>query len=99
MRMLMKVQIPTEAGNEAIEDGSLPEIFGKSLEALNVEAAYFVAEDGMRTGLLFFEMEDSSDIPSAAEPFFLGMGAKITVVPAMNPEEMRSGVAKAMENA
>ena len=68
MRVLMKVQIPTAAGNAAIKDGSLPQIMGKALDALKAEAAYFTSEDGMRTGLIFFEMVDSSDIPPAAEP-------------------------------
>lgn len=99
MRMLLKVQIPTARGNEAIMDGSLPEVIGSSLEALGAEAAYFIAEDGMRTGLIFFDMEDSTGIPSAAEPFFLGLDARITMVPAMNVEEMRAGVAKAMKAA
>ena len=99
MRVMMKVQIPTEAGNAAIKDGSLPQIVGSALEGLKAEAAYFTAEDGMRTGLIFFEMEDSSDIPPAAEPFFLGLGAKITLSPVMNAVEMRAGVAKAIKAA
>ena len=99
MRVLMKVQIPTAAGNDAIKDGSLPEIVGKALEGLKAEAAYFTAEDGMRTALIFFDMADSSGIPQAAEPFFMGLGAKITFSPVMNAEEMRSGVGKAMEAA
>ena len=70
---------------------------GASLEALKAEAAYFTAEDGMRTALIFFEMSDSSDIPSAAEPMFMGMDAKITFSPVMNAQEMQAGVAKAME--
>ena len=97
MRVLMKVQIPTEAGNAAIKDGSLPQIVGNALEALNAEAAYFTSEEGLRTGLIFFDMADSSDIPSAAEPFFMGFGAKITFAPVMNVDEMRAGVGKAME--
>jgi hypothetical protein len=97
MRMMMKVQIPTESGNDAIKDGSLPQIMGTSLEALKAEAAYFIAEDGMRTGLIFFEMNDSSEIPPAAEPLFMGLGAKITLSPVMNAQEMQSGVAKATE--
>ncbi len=44
-------------------------------------------------------MEDSTGIPSACEPFFIGLGAKITLLPAMNAEEMRSGAGKAMEAA
>ncbi len=99
MRMLMKVQLPTEAGNKAIKDGSLPEIMGKAIEALNAEASYFGPEDGMRTALIFFDMADSSGIPPAAEPFFLGLNAKISFVPVMNADEMRAGVQKAMEAA
>jgi hypothetical protein len=99
MRMLMKVQVPTGAGNDAIKDGSLPQIMASSLDALNAEAAYFIAEDGKRTALIFFEMADSSAIPPAAEPFFMGLGAEITLVPAMNVEEMRAGVGKAMQAA
>ncbi len=52
MRVLMKVQVPTEAGNAAIRDGSLPQIVRKALEALEAlkaEAAYFTSEEGMRT--------------------------------------------------
>jgi hypothetical protein len=97
MRMLMKVQMPTESGNDAIKDGSLAEIMASSLGALKAEAAYFTAEDGMRTALIFFDMTDSSDIPPAAEPFFIGLGAKITLSPVMNAQEMQSGVTKARE--
>ena len=99
MRMLMKVEIPTEAGNRAIEDGSLPQIVGKALESLKAEAAYFTAEHGNRTALIFFDMADSSEIPPAAEPFFLGLGAKITFAPVMNAEEMQAGVGRAMNAA
>ena len=99
MRMMMTVQIPTEAGNAAIKDGSLPQILGSTLEALKAEAAYFTSTDGMRTGLIFFDMADSSDIPPAAEPLFHGVGAKITSSPVMNVDEMRAGVGKAMQAA
>ena len=97
MRMMMTVQIPTKAGNAAIKDGSLPQIMGKTLEALKAEAAYFTSEEGMRTGLIFFDMAESSDIPSAAEPLFMGLDAKITFAPVMNADEMRVGVGRAME--
>lgn len=99
MRMLMKVQIPTESGNAAIKDGSLPKLMGQAAEALKAEAMYFTSEDGMRTALIFFDMADSSDIPPAAEPFFMGLQAKITFAPVMNREEMGAGVSKAMEAA
>jgi hypothetical protein len=97
MRVLMKVQIPTAAGNAAIKDGSLPQIVGKAIDGLKAEAAYFTSEEGMRTALIFFDMADSSEIPAAAEPFFMGLNANITFAPVMNADEMRAGVAKAME--
>jgi len=99
MRTLMKVKIPTAAGNEAIKNGSLPEIIGKALTALDAEAAYFTSEDGMRTALIFFDMADSDEIPSAAEPFFMAFDAEITFAPVMNADDMRAGVAKAMDAA
>src|SRR3954465_15866515 len=97
MRMMMKGQMPTGSGNDALKEASLPQIMGASLEALKAEAAYFTADDGMRTALIFFEMNDSSEIPPAAEPFFMGLGAKITFSPVMNAQEMQSGVTKARE--
>jgi hypothetical protein len=99
MRLMMTVQIPTEAGNAAIKDGSLPQILGSALEALKAEAAYFTSTDGMRTGLIFFEMADSSGIPPAAEPFFQGLGANVTFSPVMNADEMRTGIGKTMPTA
>jgi hypothetical protein len=99
MRTLMKVKIPTAAGNEAIKNGSLPQIIGKALASLNAEAAYFTSEDGLRTGLIFFDMTDASDIPAAAEPFFMAFDAQISFEPVMNADDMAAGVAKAMEAA
>ncbi len=99
MRMLMTVQIPTTAGNDAIKDGSLPKIVGAALDALKAEAAYFTSRNGMRTALIIFDMADPSDIPSAAEPFFMGLGANVSFEPVMTAAEMRSGVGRAMEAA
>jgi hypothetical protein len=42
----------------------------------------------MRTALIFFDMTDSCDIPSAAEPFFMGLDAQISFEPVMNADEM-----------
>ena len=53
----------------------------------------------MRTALIFFDMKDSSDIPSAAEPFFMALDAQISFEPVMTADDMRAGIAKAMEAA
>ena len=95
----MRVKIPTATGNAAIKNGSLPEIVGKALDGLKAEAAYFTSEDGMRTALIVFDMADASDIPAAAEPFFMGLDALISFEPVMNADDMRAGIGKAMEAA
>ena len=47
------------------------------------EAAYFAAEDGKRTAFLFLNMDDPSQLPAIAEPWFLAFNASIEATPAM----------------
>ena len=57
--------------------GSLEDTISK----LKAEAAYFVAEHGMRCAMIFFDMKDSADIPVIAEPLFIGLCAELGLVP------------------
>lgn len=97
MRVMMKVTIPTETGNKSIKNESLPKTFGAFIETMKPEAAYFIAEGGHRTGLLFFDLASPDDIPTVAEPFFMNLDATIEITPAMNAADMKAGVAKAMK--
>jgi len=90
MRMLMKVSFPVEAGNRAIADGSLPKTIQSILEEQKPEAVYFVAEEGKRTGYLFLDLEDVSDLPGIAEPWFLAFNASIEATPAMNAQDLQA---------
>jgi len=91
MRMLMKVSIPVETGNTAAVKGSLVATIQQILADLRPEAAYFSEEDGQRTGYIFFEMKDSSQLPSIAEPWFLALSARVTVRPAMTLKDLAEG--------
>jgi hypothetical protein len=95
MRMLMRIQVPTDDGNRAIEDGSLPTVLEKAIAELKPEAAYFVAEDGKRTFYWFLDMTDQSDLPWVAERFFTGLNATVQTTPAMTFEDVQKGLAKA----
>ena len=46
MRMLLKVSMPVEKGNEAAKSGALQRTIQSTMEALKPEAAYFYPEDG-----------------------------------------------------
>jgi hypothetical protein len=92
MRMMLKILIPTEAGNDAIKDGSLGRVLETAMSKLKPEAAYFVAQDGVRSAMMFFDMKDASDIPGIVEPLFLGLNAEIELLPVMNAEDLKKGL-------
>ncbi len=88
MRFMLTFRIPMEAGNEMIKDGSLPETIRAILEDLEPEAAYFSDIEGARGGYFVVNIDDASQIPAIAEPFFLKMGANVQMHPVMTPEDL-----------
>lgn len=95
MRTMLKVHFSAETANAAIKDGRLMNVMASTMERLKPEAAYFTAVDGDRGGYIVFDLKDPSDIPSICEPFFVELGAKCELSPAMTPDDVRAGIAKA----
>ena len=83
MRVLLKVSIPMETGNAAMKDGSFGPKLKSILDQLKPEAAYFIEEHGLRTGMIVADLPDPSGIPAIAEPFFLAFNARVSIHPAM----------------
>ncbi|HKC27195.1 MAG TPA: hypothetical protein VKB75_04210 [Jatrophihabitans sp.] len=92
MRMMATISFPVEAGNKAIEDGSLPKIIEQAAERWKPEAMFFTAVDGKRTAIVVFDMVDSSAIPEFAEPFFMRLNAQVQFAPVMNAEDLQKGL-------
>jgi hypothetical protein len=88
MRVLLKVNIPVETGNAAAKAGKLGSIIQSILGDLKPEAAYFTDDKGMRTGYLFLDLAEASQIPAICEPWFMAFNAAIEIHPAMAPDDL-----------
>src|ERR1700690_4284481 len=89
MRMLLRVSIPVEAGNAAAKDGTMGSTIERILADLKPEAAYFFADDsGQRSGSIVFDLQDTSQIPAVAEPWFLAFNAQVSLRPVMSPQDL-----------
>jgi hypothetical protein len=96
--MLLRVSVPVEAGNAAAKNGTLGSTVERILAGLKPEAAYFYADDeGQRCAAIVFDMQDASQIPSLAEPWFLAFNAKVSFRPIMNQQDLGKAVSSIAE--
>jgi hypothetical protein len=58
------------------------------MQWLEPEAAYF-----SRRPPTSIDMQDSSELPAAADPFFQELGAEVTFQPVMNLDDLQKGLA------
>jgi hypothetical protein len=86
--MLMKVWMPVEPFNTLVRNGTAGAKMQQVLEDIKPEAAYFTAVDGHRGGVIVVNMNDASEIPRLAEPFFLNFDAEVEFHPCMTPEDL-----------
>src|SRR5207249_12096061 len=98
MRFLLKVTIPIETGNAAAKAGKLGATIQAILAEQKPEAAYFSDNNGQRAGYIFLDMQDASQIPAIAEPWFLAFNASIEIHPVMIPDDLAKA-GGAIENA
>ncbi|MFJ7969137.1 DUF3303 family protein [Streptomyces sp. NPDC096324] len=94
MRVMLRATMDTEKGNELIRNGKLPQLMQETMERLKPEAVYFTTNEGCRACYMVFDLQDSSQIPAIAEPFFMSLGAKFEIAPVMNAEDLHKGLAQ-----
>jgi hypothetical protein len=93
MRMLMQVRIPHEVFNAAVRDGSVGKKMQRILGETKAEAVYFTEYDGRRTAIMIINIDNPSEVPKFAEPWFLTFNADVRFHIAMTREDLeRAGI-------
>jgi hypothetical protein len=87
MRFLLKANIPVDTGNAAAKAGTLGGTIQAILADLKAEAVYFTDDHGQRTAFIVLHLQDASQIPALAEPWFLAFNASVEIHPVMIPED------------
>jgi len=88
MRMMVRWTVPAESGNSAVTNGTMQATIESMMKNLKPEAAYFFATDGCRSGMMVFDMQDSSQVPHVAEPLFQTYNARLEILPVMNADDL-----------
>ena len=93
MRMMLKAVVGTEAGNETVRNGTIAKIIEQTMQQLHPEAAYFLTSDeGHRSCLMVFDLDDPARIPAISEPFFQSGADRVTLQPCMNLDDLQRGL-------
>jgi hypothetical protein len=92
MRMMLRWTVPVDRGNEMVKDGSMVGMIETLTKKIKPEAAYFFPEGGERSGMMFFEMKSSSEIPGIVEVLFQAAEANVDLVPVMNHADLKKAL-------
>lgn len=92
MRTMLVIHMDTQKGSQMIEKDEMAQFMQSALERLRPEAAYFGPQGGVRTAFVVIDLEDPSQLPSIAEPFFSRLGARVEMFPVMTADDVRTGL-------
>ncbi|HLF18271.1 MAG TPA: hypothetical protein VI749_05170 [Candidatus Omnitrophota bacterium] len=91
MRVLLKIELPTEKANTLASGGLLGGTIKTILDEQKPEAAYFIEMNGRRTGIIVLNLAEESQIPATVEPWFLAFNASVEIHPAMVLADLAKG--------
>jgi hypothetical protein len=89
MRMLLNVRIPHEPFNAFVRDGTIGGVIERILEATKPEAVYFTEQNGTRGAVIIVNLDNPSQVPTFAEPWFLMFNADCEFRVVMVPEDLK----------
>jgi hypothetical protein len=89
MRMLLNVTLPHDPFNTAVRNGTAGSAISRILEEIKPEAVYFTEQNGHRGAILIVNVNQPSEIPALAEPWFLNFNADCQFRIVMSPEDLQ----------
>jgi hypothetical protein len=89
---MIKFRFPTVEGTEALKAGRIDKLLGQLMEDLKPEAAYFYPENGLRSGHLIVNMDNSTQVLEYGERLWVGLGGEVEMTPVMAPEDIMAGL-------
>ena len=85
MRFLIRVRIPTEAGNKMVQDPNFLKI-EVYIDKMKAESNYFFESGGNRLAAFIVDIQNANQIPVITETLFSGMDAHVELHPVMSLE-------------
>jgi hypothetical protein len=64
------------------------------MRQLQPEAVYFGPRDGRRTVFIVFDLREASDIVPISESLYQRLGAEVSFIPVMTPDDLQAGFEK-----
>ena len=81
MRVMAKIAVPVESGNQGIKDGRIGKLIQAAAERWRPEAMYFGSFAGQRTAFMVVDLPDPSDMVAFSEPWFQELNADVEIDP------------------
>ncbi len=88
MRMLLHVKFPHEPFNSLVKNGTAGAKMQRILQEQKPEAAYFTEYEGRRGGILIINVDNPSQVPFFAEPWFITFNADCELHIVMTPDDL-----------
>jgi hypothetical protein len=88
MRTLLHVKLPHEPFNSMAKNGTASSKMQRILQEQKPEAAYFTDYDGQRSGILIINLDNPSQVPFFAEPWFITFNADCEFHIVMTAEDL-----------
>jgi len=88
MRMILTVHVPHEPFNTLVRNGTAGKMIERILSETKPEAVYFTEQHGTRGCILVVDVQNASQVPFYAEPWFLNFEADCEFRIAMTPEDL-----------